>query len=59
MIEVLIGSNVLTLILLAMALRANWRWRQALSELGDRTRLDIRRASKIETQHIRNDNGGW
>lgn len=41
-IALLIASNISTLALLAFALRANWRWRKALSELGDRTRRDIR-----------------
>ena len=42
MTVLLIICNILTLALLALALRANSRWRNALSELGDRTRRDIR-----------------
>ncbi len=43
LVALLIGSNILTLVLLTLALRASWRWRNALSELGDLTRRDIRR----------------
>jgi len=38
----LLAGNVVTLALLALALRANWRWRRAFSELGERARRDIR-----------------